>query len=152
LTPIPIDDCLSQTIAWRLGDVLRYAILVTIAGKQLGPGVHIVVSVPGGVPDPALAATSKRAYSGEHVRAEWSEDTLECSERLLCASHRACNLGHDLPDFGTTCTFATNVACALSSGCRFHFGDEPLVRARIATSPEEDRRRKRTADTTRPFH
>lgn len=70
MTPIPIDDCLSQTIAWRLGDVLRHATLVTIAGKQLGSGVQIVVSGAGGAPDPALAATSKRAYSGEPVRAE----------------------------------------------------------------------------------
>jgi hypothetical protein len=135
----------------QLGDIFRNTVLVTIAGKQLGPR-----AVHRGIPSGAVRnhnVESRTQWS--HVQAESFEGTLQCSERPLYASHGACNpcnLGHDLPvsvqlSFGTsTCTIK-----AMRSGCRSHCGDDS-VPARIATSSSMDRICNRMADTTRPFH
>lgn len=138
----------------QLGDILRNTVLVTIAGKQLGSGVHCrIPGRRGGVRNPNVESHLQWSL----VLPERFGGTLECSERLLYASHGACNpcnpcnLGHDLPD-SVRLSFETSMCTIepLRSGCRFQFGDNS-VPARIATSPKTDRIRKRTADTTRPF-
>ena len=135
----------------QLGDILRNTVLVTIAGKQLGSGVHCRIP---GRREGSETPTSRVTYSGalycrRDLEVPWNVLSAFCT-RFMERAIRAISVMISPSRFDFLSRRVCAPSRALRSGCRFQFGDNS-VPARIATSPKTDRIRKRTADTTRPF-